>query len=259
MPKSYSHLLVLGLMFFTLPVSLGQETTNLLPKGFLTGRVTSEKGEPLAEVKVEWEAGASGITDSAGRYTLQFQPRITINDAFCCRIRFRLAGFKALTKAVDISTQTLDAILQSGDSKWTPSICKPSAESHGRIGHKMKILIPKGTLIKRNPCDDACTWKIFYGPKKNQEIMGIGSGAMWGAMWAPKKFLISSSVTQERYRLDGYAFDYRGFDKEGRRWRFTGWFNETIEYSNASDRAAKFFDSIIDNMCWDAAALPKDK
>ena len=259
MPRPYSYLLAFGLMVFTPPFSLGQETTNFPPEGFLAGRVTSEKGEPLAGVAVEWEAGTSRTTDSDGRYILQFQTRTKIDDAFCCRIRFRLPGFKALTKAVDISTQTLDIILQSGDSDWAPSICKSSTENQGRIGGKMKLLIPKDTLVKRNPCDDACTQEIFYGSEKNQEIMRIGSGPLWGAIWAPKKFLISSSVTQERYRLDGNAFDYRGLDKEGRRWRFTGWIGETIEYSNVSDQAAKFFDSIIDNMCWDSGPFPKQK
>jgi len=60
----------------------------------------------------------------------------------------------------------------------------------------------------------------------------------------------------ERYFGKGLAlaFDNRGTDKEGHRWRYTGWFGETISYIKVSDKAADFFDSIIDNMCWDVVA-----
>ena len=63
-----------------MPFSLGQEKTNPPPKGFLTGRVTSEKGEPLAGVKVEWEAARDDTTNADGFYYLHDQFGATIDD-----------------------------------------------------------------------------------------------------------------------------------------------------------------------------------
>jgi len=65
MPKLFTHLLMLELMLCVMPFSLGQENSHFEPKGFLAGRVTSEKGEPLAGVKVEWEAGSGNSPDTA--------------------------------------------------------------------------------------------------------------------------------------------------------------------------------------------------
>ena len=129
---------------------------------------------------------------------------------------------------------------------------------------KMKLLIPEGTLVEEIMDDDTFHRIIYFGtdivfrPEKKRESMSVNSGAMWASIWPNKRLLLSSSAMQERFHPDRYEFDYRGSDKEGRRWRYTGWVSEAIEYEKVSDQAADFFDSIIDNMCWDAAAEPKD-
>jgi hypothetical protein len=265
MPKHIFQLFAIGLMVLLMPFSLGQEKTNPPPKGFIAGKVTSEKGEPLAGVKVEWEAGKVDPTNSEGLYFTRERYAPSIDDTFCCRIRFSLPGYKSLTKAVNTDDQRLDVVLQSGDNKWSPAICTSSPEDKKRIGWKMKLLIPEGTLVEEIIGDDTLHRLIYFGsdiifrPEKKREMMIVGSGPLWGAMWPAKHLLISSSVMQERFRPDGYDFDYRGSDKKGKRWRCTGWFSETIEYKDVSDQAADFFDSIIDNLCWDSSAWPSDK
>jgi hypothetical protein len=264
MPKLFTHLLMLGLMLCVMPFSLGQENSQFEPKGFLAGRVTSEKGNPLAGVKVEWQAGSVDPTNADGSYHSHDLDR-TIIDDICCMIRFSVPGFKTLTMAINTDVHRLDVVLQSGDNKWSSAICTSSPEDKKRIGWKMKLLIPEGTLVEENIGDDTFHRFIYFGsdivfrPEKKREMMIVGSGPLWGGMWPPKDLLTSSSRVQERHLANGRAFDYRGRDLKGSRWRHTGWFSETIEYRNVSDQAADFFDSIIDNMCWDSAGWPSDK
>jgi len=260
MPKPFSPLLKCGLMLCLIPFSLGQEKISLLPKGFLMGRVTSEKGEPLAGVKVERQYGWTFATDSDGiYYSFVQQNPILPDDKFCCGIRFNLPGFKTQTKTVSPDAHRLDVVLQSGDNRWIPPICDASPEGKKRVGWKMKLLIPKRARVEEIRGDDVFCRYIFWGYEKDDEKMEICSGPLWLVTMPPKDLLMSSSATQERYHPDREAFDYRGLGKEGNRWRYAGWLEETIEYRNASEQAANFFDSIIDNICWDAVAWPEDK
>jgi hypothetical protein len=265
MPGPFCKLLLLELVLCLIPFSLGQEKANPQPKGFIAGRVTSEAGEPLAGVRVEWEAARVDPTNADGFYFSRDRYSTMIDDTSCCVIRFSLPGYKSLTKAVNIDDHRLDVVLQSGDNKWSPSVCKSSPEDNKRIGYAMRLLVPDGTLVEEKGDVDTAIRAIYFGadiifrPEKKRESMIVGSGPLWGGKWPDKHLLISSSVMEERFDSVGYRFDYRGLDKEGKRWRYTGWFGETIEYEKVSDQAADFFDSLIDNMCWDSPARPRDK
>jgi hypothetical protein len=73
MQKPISQLLATGLMLLLIRFSFGQENANPLPRRLLTGKVTSEKGEALAGVMVEWESGEAQYTDRDGRYSVNYE------------------------------------------------------------------------------------------------------------------------------------------------------------------------------------------
>jgi len=52
---------------------------------------------------------------------------------------------------------------------------------------RMYFVIPEGTLIKNNPCDDACVQQIFFGPEKNGDVMKFGRAPLWGGMWPERR------------------------------------------------------------------------
>ena len=82
MPNPFIRILLLGLILGAVPFSFGQENPNPLPKKSLTGKVTSEKGEALAGVLVEWEGGDAQYTDKDGRYGVQYEDRPVVH--VCC-------------------------------------------------------------------------------------------------------------------------------------------------------------------------------
>jgi hypothetical protein len=104
--------------------------------------------------------------------------------------------------------------------------------------------------------------EFFQNPKSFIDDTKLVTQADTGPLWSlgvPKKTLLESSAMIQKREIKPLGVDYRGVDKKGRKWRFVGKFGETISYENASDAAAKFFDSMIDGMCWGGAPWREKK
>jgi hypothetical protein len=164
-------------------------------------------------------------------------------------IRFSLPGYRPLTKAINGDLRRLDVVLQSGENKWTPQQCSASSSALERLGWPMKLSIPEGTTVESEIGADITVHAILLGPGLNSGKMEVTSGPMLGRLLPRKALLVSSSIDQERDVGCHDGVDIRGHDEDGMRWRFTGLINENIEYSRVSDKAADFFDAIIDSLC----------
>ncbi len=239
----------------TMPMALSQ--AKLIE---LVGIVTSQNGEPLSCVTVRQPPFSESQTDQHGRYRVELH---VIGSSSCCILQFRLNGYQTVTKAVDPRIGVLDLALHSGDSKWTPPDWNPSDSK--RIGGTMRFLIPKGTKVKRGRDIDYWEIAVGFGPEKNREWMEIGAGPNWS--WGVPFIddLTSAAEISERDIACWSGVDIRGRSRDGQKWRFTGMHGESVSYRNASEGAAKFFDSIIDGLHCDQEAvpgfgrLPKDK
>ena len=218
----------------------------------LNGIVTSQGGEPLAGVTVRSDYGDTK-TDEQGRYSIQHP-----NKNLIWVVQFRAEGYDTLTKAVQKNMHEVNVTLRSGGSTWTPPAWNPTDSN--RIGGKMKFLIPRGTEIKYGPNSDAWHIGIGYGPRHNREWMGINGGGNY-SNGLPYIVMLYPTVVMERDMACGpYGYDIRGQTKDGKKWRDTGMgqkgFGESIGYTNASEQAAEFFDSIIDGLQCDQEGVP---
>ena len=217
----------------------------------LTGVITSPTGEPLPGVTVR-AAEKYCETDEKGRYRIQLPSTST---DFCCVLQFKKQGYRTLTKAADPVSGVLDIILQTGESKWAPPDWNPSVPK--RVGAQMRFLVPKGTKVKRGRDVDYWTIAVGFGSHKNLEWMQLGGGPTWSSGLPLKSDMTSLVEISERDMVCGiYGIDIRGRTKEGKRWRFVGTWGETATYRDASEQAARFFDSIIDGMRCDWEAIP---
>ncbi len=122
----------------------------------------------------------------------------------------------------------------------------------------MKVLPPENAIVLTQPDDDCVRINIAYGSEQNREWLTMGSGPLW-SLGIPAKRLLEGSISVKKKELKPYGVDYHGIHENGNRWRFVGFLGETITYTNASEEAARYFDSLIDGMCWDATAWPEDK
>jgi hypothetical protein len=220
----------------------------------LKGTVVSDDGAPLSGVQVSYLGNVSQ-TDQSGFYRLGL-PEIPLSSA---RIQFRLSGYLITTKIISLSAMSqLDVVMHRGTDPWTPKLCKSVPDRSNRIGWRMKVAIPEGIAVKYDSDVDNSTYKIRYKSANGEETMLMGIGPLWGSVMPPIDRLLPSTTIQEReitWKIWKTAkkggTDYHMRDQEGRMWRETGYIGESISYWEVSEEAAKFFDSIIDDMCWE--------
>jgi hypothetical protein len=219
---------------------LTHATTIWIQEGFqsrweLNGRVVSESGKLLSGVLLE---PYKVITDENGRYKIDL-PSFPGNGF---TIQFRCPGYRTTTKAIiSSSTHQLDVVMRSGNNTWVPQLCDPSSDSSRRVGWHMKFLVPKGTKIERSSDTDTETIRLlFMSNNKGFEWMILGTGPLWGGGYAPAHLLISPEDIQEREILAGgkRGIDLRVLEKNGTIWRRTGFFTESLSYSNVSPTSA---------------------
>jgi len=215
----------------------------------LEGKVISDIGNPLSGVQVD-SCGPSVVrTDIHGRYSIELFSKPNNG----CTVRFRSPGFKTITKVIFGELTQLDVIMQPGDNSWRLGICGAS-DDHARAGWHMKVLIPQNACIIRGFDVDYHYINIYFKSGNVLESMRLGTGPLWGGGSPSIHLLLSAKEIQERELVakNQTGIDFRFLDRDGGRWRETGFFSESILYSNVSEQAAAFFDSIIDTMCWDA-------
>jgi hypothetical protein len=241
--------LLLALPLF-MPLAM---TQSIRQEGVLHGSVRSQNGEPLAGVTVRSDCGDTK-TDEQGRYSIQ----PSRNPCRARIVQFRAEGFSTLTKAVQENTGEIDGMLRPGVSAWIPPTWDPADSI--RVGGKMKFLIPKSAKIKYGPPSDAWHIGIGYGSRSKREWMGINGGGNYSSGLPYAVILHPTEIIERDMTCGPNGYDIRGQTKDGKRWRDAGMglrgFGESIGYSNASEKAAEFFDSIIDGLQCDQEGAP---
>ncbi len=153
--------------------------------------------------------------------------------------------------------------LQSTDPWIIPSCMSRPKWSH-TLFFMVELSQTKGAKTTKVTDADYEAYYIRYGP--SGELLQIASGTHWcGApeCQPPKEDFASSAEfssrelriapTQEKGK---FGTDWRGKSKDGGYWRYIGVPFESITYRNVSAAAAAFFDSIIENACYQEPVIP---
>jgi len=239
------------IIFLLLAPTIGQSTGQ---EPVLSGIVKSKTGELIAGVAVRSYCGETK-TDDHGQYFIL----PSSSNARCGLVRFLAEGFLTIAVAIEDNVHELNVTLHPKGSKWIPPDWDPVASN--RVGGKMKFLIPKGAKIKYGPPSDAWHIGIGYGPRNRREWMGINGGGNYSSGLPMISYMNNSAELVHREMGCGpNGYDIRGRTQDGKRWRTTGMgqsgFGESIGYDNASEKAAAFFDSIIDGLQCDQKGIP---
>ena len=128
------------------------------------------------------------------------------------------------------------------------------SKSQKFVGDRLRLPLPKGSVIKRGRDHDYEEYHIGFGKKKNRVwLSGIfGPNASSGEI--PKDWLASSSDIVQRIWTseEDKGVDARGKLANGNYWRYLGRYGESIKYYDVPKDAAEYFDSIIENLCYQA-------
>jgi len=226
----------------------------------MIGVVRSDSGKPLEGVLVCSTSYKCIKTDAEGRYDLR-SILVDITDPRMLRMRFSREGYNPNTLILRDWPSNLRVTLSSTNvSPWFIPACQGTER---REGFNFRVLIPEGTHVAKGGDVDYGTIGVEFG--SSNEWLTIGAGPTWSSGLPPLTELAASVTISDRdIRFPGSlsaklpvidGVDTKGNLKDGTSWRFMGNSFETLSYRNASDAAAKFFDSIIDSTCRQTSKL----
>jgi hypothetical protein len=205
--------------------------------GRVAGRAIDSAGNPLAQVRVislPWE---DTYTDHDGRFVLEKPAQL---------IRFSKAGYRPITKKA--RADRLDIVMQPGaDSAWTPPACSPKGVR--RFGETMMFAAPLGVRLQTTTDVDYRTVRIL----NRGSTLEFGTGPHWTYGLPVAQVLEAMVLVDERDVRTPWGdpgAEYRGVRADGKHWRAVYLFGQSIGYDGADAIAAKYFDGIIDSLCF---------
>jgi hypothetical protein len=203
----------------------------------VVGSVTDAEGSALADVRVMSPPSEDGKTDSAGRFVVEHPGQL---------IRFSRSGYRPVTAAA--SGGRLDIVLQrSTGSAWSPPPCSPAGPR--RFGETIMFSAPPGVRLYATTDVDYRTVAIRF----RDTWLEFGTGAHWTYGLPVAQVLQAMALVHERDVDTPWgdpAAEYRGVRKDGKHWRGVYSLGRSISYDHADAIAAKYFDAIIDSLCF---------
>ena len=223
--------------------------------GQVTGRVVDVNGDPTAGVEAYiWlHSGAMDQTDTDGRFSLGWDTGRRV-----WTLLFRHADYRPRVIVVDLDRNdpvfvTLDRKPEGYD--WIIPPCPQSGGEDRSLGFRLRVQIAEesrteGPFIGQHS-------KVSY-LRLEAESLRFGTSPSWGS-GVPSPDLISDAIETKVREVfvegeedPGWRrlLDVQGLHKDGKHWRWVGDFDETIDYTGASARAAKHFDRILSTLCY---------
>ncbi len=174
-------------------------------------------------------------TDVDGRYSTDRRSEV---------VRFSKDGYEPVTTTVSGATSTI-VLRPTHERPWAPPVC--SQANARRFGNVMQFIVPRPTNVKEIVDVDYRLTEIRY--RGTSLTFGTGPLLSWGL---PSKDVLRSIIHERDVRIpwDGEAAEYRGRNFDGTFWRGILMFGESIAYAQADEKAAKYFDGIIDTLCF---------
>lgn len=251
------------LIFLTLLLVVFLPSIKAVP---LKGIITSDKGTPLSGVQVLSYAPLKngpkviGIqtttrrhevtTDQNGLFTLPDHGRV---------VYFRRNDLAPITKILDMSATKADIVMQDASpSMWKIPACSSLPDHPKRVGIVFKVLLPENVPFRKREGVDSDEYMFGFDAGGNRfEVMVNWGGST--SIEPQEELLLESKTISERLWASGQTIghDLRGVKSSGLLWRRVSFRWGAISYQGNSEKSAKIFDKLIDNVCFDEPAMNK--
>jgi hypothetical protein len=215
----------------------------------INGRVTDVTGKPLQGVAVISPLLFQATTDAAGEFVLHPQ---TSPDWKPSLLIFSAPGFRPLIRPLFGGDQFVNAILlPANENEWHVPECSASQQGK-RVGGWMSLAVQTGVDVRDSLGGDARISQAVYRSEGKSFSLRIWEGPSCCSGRPSGDEDITAATTTIRTwsapRIDG--LDFRGKKSDGTFWRYVGpRGGSAIEYSGATESAARVFDAMIDSMC----------
>ena len=184
-------------------------------------------------------------TDADGRFSLARPADV---------VRFSRDGYQPRTKLTADANGTI-TLSPTRERGWSPSVCSGS-QAH-RFGNVMQFTAPARTTLDQVVDDDYRLTQVRY--RGTALTFGAGPHLTYGL---PSKAMLPTIIYERDVRMPwgGEAAECRGRHPDGTVWRAVLMFGESMAYAHADATAAKYFDGMIDTLCFKASSQsPHDR
>ncbi|MBA2621150.1 MAG: hypothetical protein H0U87_08115 [Acidobacteria bacterium] len=126
------------------------------------------------------------------------------------------------------------------------------SKSQKFVGDRLRLPLPKGTIVKKGRDIDYENYYVGFGKKKNRVwLSGIHGPTASGGKVSKDWLSTSSDITQRTWKFGkDEGVDTKGKLANGNYWRYLGRLGEEIKYYDVPSEAATYFDSIIKGLCY---------
>ncbi len=227
--------------------------------GKISGSVHSADGTPLANVEI-YVGKDIPETKTTVDGSFVFEANWKVTTIFIAH-----PGFRPAAKLIDASSERYDFGLEPETiSTWWIPTCEyeyPKTVLLQPYYIGPCLILPKGVKINTGSTDidyrvDTIQYDSWWYKQWNTQELEFWIGSSAGGPIPPDYlFEQSKEFTLRFWRIKNMSLngiDARGSDSKNRRWRHINIGSTSIMYRQASDKAAKFFDGIIDSMCMPA-------
>ena len=230
----------------------------------IKGVVKSEDGKPLAgvEIKTDAPAGPAKILGiQVAESTKGYEAKTDLSGAFELPAHGRVIYFyrddlRPLALVVALGLRQIEVTMEEGSgSLWKIPACT-AHDKASRIGVGFMVTASEKVMVRKDTDrfeDGGYFFAYRVGPKVELMVNWWESTSLH----PEEKFLIESRDFTLRKWSSGekWGYEYRGTMPDGRMWRRVTLKNGAITYQTTSKEAAGAFDQLIDDMCFDAAAV----
>ncbi|HZQ91184.1 MAG TPA: carboxypeptidase-like regulatory domain-containing protein [Terriglobales bacterium] len=213
------------------------------------GTVKAMSGEPVTGAVVFHGLVSNATTDDQGRYVLPKAKAPTVVIALG-------RGFHPATALLSGDGTTAEFVLVP-ESEWRVPPCEGRK---GTFGHYLKLPRPSRMKTVRGRDVDYEGAAISFRDKETRKQYWLT--VLWGGMAYAgrpaenKYFQARSFATRLWVSGETIGLDVSGIDADSTRWRTVGplYGGSVAWYEGVSEEAARFFDAVMDGMCWDGSA-----
>jgi hypothetical protein len=230
----------------------------------LSGVVKSEDGKPLSGVQILTYAPAGPtdilgmhVTTSTKRYEVSTKPDGSFSiPSHGQLVYFHRADLRPLTKIVDSAIKRIEVTMEEGTRTLSKVPACSSTDKSTRVGVGFMVTVPENVVVKKDDqrFEDG---GYLFGYRSGKQIEVLIN--WWGStsLEPEDKYLLESREFSQRTWVSGekWGYEFRGTMLDGKVWRRIAIRNGAITYQGNTKEAAKVFDSMIDEMCFDESAV----
>jgi hypothetical protein len=230
----------------------------------ISGVVKSEDGKPLSGVQILTYAPAGPadilgmhVTTSTQRYEVSTKPDGSFSiPSHGQLVYFHRADLRPLTKIVDLATKRIEVMMEEVTrTLWKVPACSATNKSN-RVGVGFMVTVPENVMVKKDDgrFEDG---GYLFGYRRGKQVEVLIN--WWGStsLEPEDKYLLESREFSQRMWVSGekWGYEFRGTMLDGKAWRRIAIRNGAITYQGNTKEAAKVFDWMIDEMCFDESAV----